>query len=78
MGFKDKLSGVKAAMSEIEKQFGRGAIMLLGDDRERHRASLKEYSVGFLDQMVGMLAACAIVAASETPVAVSRVMWRLK
>ncbi|MEQ9501117.1 MAG: recombinase RecA [Deltaproteobacteria bacterium] len=32
MGFKEKLSGVKAAMTEIEKQFGRGAIMLLGDD----------------------------------------------
>lgn len=40
----------------------RAEIMLLGDERELHRASLKEYSVGFLDQMVGMLAACAIVA----------------
>lgn len=32
MGFKDKIGGVKAAMAEIEKQFGRGAIMLLGDE----------------------------------------------
>lgn len=32
MGIKDKLSGARTAMSEIEKQFGRGAIMLLGDD----------------------------------------------
>ncbi|MBK6687391.1 MAG: recombinase RecA [Deltaproteobacteria bacterium] len=31
MGFKEKLGGVRAAMAEIEKQFGRGAIMLLGE-----------------------------------------------
>ncbi|MFO0722236.1 MAG: recombinase RecA [Myxococcota bacterium] len=32
MSIKDKLKNVRAAMGEIEKQFGRGAIMLLGGD----------------------------------------------
>ena len=39
----------------------RAELMLLGDDHGLHRATLREYSVGFLDQMVGVLAACTIV-----------------
>ena len=39
----------------------RAEIMLLGDGGDAHRASLREYTVGFLDQMVGVLAACTIV-----------------
>ena len=35
MGLKEKLSSVKSAMTEIEKQFGRGAIMLLGGEGAR-------------------------------------------
>ncbi len=35
MTFKDKLNGVRAAMAEIEKQFGRGAIMMLGGEGAR-------------------------------------------
>ena len=34
---------------------------LLGDDRGHHRAILLEYDAGFLDQMITVLAACAIV-----------------
>lgn len=40
----------------------RAEIVLLGEERAAHRASLREYSIGFLDQMVGVLAACTIVA----------------
>lgn len=36
-------------------------IDLLGDDRGHHRANLTEYTAGFLDQMVTVLAACTIV-----------------
>jgi len=39
----------------------RAEMMVLGDDMAAHRKSLKEYSVGFLDQMVGVLAACTVV-----------------
>jgi 4-hydroxybenzoate polyprenyltransferase len=39
----------------------RGEITLLGTDRGRHRAILEQYTVGFLDQMVTVLAACTIV-----------------
>ena len=35
---------------------------LLGDGRGDHRAILREYDTGFLDQMVTILAACTIVA----------------
>jgi 4-hydroxybenzoate polyprenyltransferase len=34
---------------------------LLGDDRGEHRAILVEYTTGFLDQMVTVLAACTIL-----------------
>jgi 4-hydroxybenzoate polyprenyltransferase len=36
-------------------------IDLLGDERGGHRATLREYNAGFLDQMTTVLAACAIV-----------------
>ncbi|MEO0652823.1 MAG: decaprenyl-phosphate phosphoribosyltransferase, partial [Planctomycetota bacterium] len=39
----------------------RGEITLLGDDRGKHRAILDQYTLGFLDQMVTVLAACTIV-----------------
>ena len=39
----------------------RAEIELLGDDRGSHRANLRQYSVGFLDQMVTLLAAITIV-----------------
>ena len=39
----------------------RAEIMLLGEEVAAHRPTLSEYSVGFLDQMVGVLAACTIV-----------------
>lgn len=39
----------------------RAEVVLLGENRAAHRASLREYSLGFLDQMVGVLAACTIV-----------------
>jgi len=40
----------------------RAEIDLLGDDRGDHRAILLQYTPGFLDQMVTLLAACTIVA----------------
>ncbi len=39
----------------------RAEIDLLGDGRGAHRANLREYTVGFLDQMVTVLAATTIV-----------------
>jgi 4-hydroxybenzoate polyprenyltransferase len=39
----------------------RGEITLLGDGRGEHRAILEQYTLGFLDQMVTVLAACTIV-----------------
>lgn len=36
MGIKDKLKSVRAAMGEIEKQYGRGAIMWLDGDEAPH------------------------------------------
>jgi 4-hydroxybenzoate polyprenyltransferase len=39
----------------------RAEINLLGDGRGEHRANLREYTVGFLDQMVTVLAATTIV-----------------
>lgn len=39
----------------------RAEIDLLGDERANHRANLKEYTVGFLEQMVTVLAATTIV-----------------
>ncbi|MCC7013423.1 MAG: decaprenyl-phosphate phosphoribosyltransferase [Planctomycetes bacterium] len=36
-------------------------IDLLGEERGSHRANLKQYTAGFLDQMVTVLAACTIV-----------------
>ena len=39
----------------------RAELVLLGDDGAAHRASLKEYTIGFVDQMVGVLAACTVV-----------------
>ncbi len=39
----------------------RAEIMLLGENHGEHRPTLREYSIGFLDQMVGVLAACTIV-----------------
>jgi recombination protein RecA len=35
MGLQEKLKNVKAAMADIEKQFGRGAIMMLGGEEAR-------------------------------------------
>ena len=39
----------------------RAEIELLGEERGAHRANLREYTVGFLDQMVTVLAAVTIV-----------------
>lgn len=39
----------------------RAEIALLGDDRASHRAILREYTPGFLDQIVSVLAACTIL-----------------
>ncbi|HIG12073.1 MAG TPA: decaprenyl-phosphate phosphoribosyltransferase [Planctomycetes bacterium] len=39
----------------------RAEVDLLGDDAGSHRAILREYNLGFLDQMVTLLAACTIV-----------------
>ncbi len=39
----------------------RAELVALGDNRVAHRASLEEYSVGFLDQMTSVLAACTII-----------------
>ena len=39
----------------------RAEMVELGEERARHRATLREYDVGFLDQMVTVLAACTIV-----------------
>ncbi len=39
----------------------RAEIELLGEDRGAHRANLREYTVGFLDQLVTVLAAVTIV-----------------
>jgi hypothetical protein len=36
-------------------------IDLLGDERGNHRANLRQYTPGFLDQMVTMVAACTVV-----------------
>ena len=40
----------------------RAEIVLLGSDGAEHRPTLGEYTVGFLDQMVAVLAACTVVA----------------
>ena len=40
----------------------RAEMTLLGDEMSTHRPNLSQYSVAFLDQMVGVLAACTIVA----------------
>ncbi len=40
----------------------RAEIALLGEESVNHRPSLQQYTVPFLDQMVGVLAACTIVA----------------
>lgn len=40
----------------------RAEIDLLGEDRGDHRAILTQYTTGFLDQMVTLVAACTIVA----------------
>jgi len=39
----------------------RAEIELLGEERGNHRANLREYTVGFLDQLVTVLAAVTIV-----------------
>jgi 4-hydroxybenzoate polyprenyltransferase len=39
----------------------RAEIALLGDDREAHRKILAQYTTGFLDQIVSVLAACTII-----------------
>jgi 4-hydroxybenzoate polyprenyltransferase len=39
----------------------RAEIVLLGDDREAHRKILAQYTTGFLDQIVSVLAACTII-----------------
>ncbi len=39
----------------------RAELVLLGDDHAHHRPSLREYSIDFLDPMVGVLAACTIL-----------------
>jgi 4-hydroxybenzoate polyprenyltransferase len=39
----------------------RAELELLGEERGGHRASLLEYDTGFLDQLLSVLAACAIV-----------------
>jgi len=39
----------------------RAEIDLLGEDRANHRAILREYTTGFLDQMITVLAATTIV-----------------
>lgn len=39
----------------------RSEIVLLGDDRASHRKILRDYDVGFLDQMVTMLAAVTVL-----------------
>ncbi len=39
----------------------RAEIDLLGDERGNHRANLKDYTVGFLDQMISVVAATTIV-----------------
>lgn len=40
----------------------RAEMMLLGENHAEHRPSLSDYSIGFLDQMTGVLAAVTIVA----------------
>ncbi len=39
----------------------RAELVLLGEDGALHRASLQQYSIGFVDQMVSVLAACTVV-----------------
>ncbi|QDU67905.1 decaprenyl-phosphate phosphoribosyltransferase [Engelhardtia mirabilis] len=39
----------------------RAEIALLGDAAADHRANLSQYSTGFLDQMISVMAACTIV-----------------
>ncbi len=39
----------------------RAEIALLGEDRASHRAILREYTSGFLDQIVSVLASCTIL-----------------
>lgn len=44
----------------LEKR--RAELTLLGEDGQETRASLRHYNLAFLDQMVGVLASCTIVA----------------
>lgn len=39
----------------------RAELLLLGERSQEHRANLREYTPEFIDQMVGVLAACTIV-----------------
>lgn len=39
----------------------RAELVLLGAEGAAHRASLSEYTIGFVDQMVSVLAACTVV-----------------
>src|SRR5262245_9968998 len=52
MSIKDKLKAVKDAISHIEKQFGKGAIMALGDARVESVAAIPT-GCPSLDQALG-------------------------
>lgn len=39
----------------------RAELALLGENAAEHRANLAQYTTGFLDQMIGVMAACTIV-----------------
>ena len=39
----------------------RAELVLLGEEGAAHRASLQHYTIGFVDQMVSVLAACTVV-----------------
>ncbi len=56
MAFQDKMKSIKTAMKEIHKQFGRGAIMMLGGEEGAPNEQISVISTGSLglDRALGM------------------------
>ncbi|HTJ81079.1 MAG TPA: recombinase RecA [Polyangiaceae bacterium] len=54
MSLADKLRGIRSVIAAIEKQFGKGAIMSLGDDEESEQPGVIPTGSLMLDQALGI------------------------